>query len=82
MAKKNVRFYCKSCGHEELRWLGQCPGCHEWNTFVEAKMAAAEGKTKGSRGFSAGNKQPVGFGASGRHSGAAAAWPDWVRPRL
>ena len=32
--KKSV-FFCQNCGHEEAKWLGQCPGCREWNTFVE-----------------------------------------------
>jgi DNA repair protein RadA/Sms len=44
MAKsgKSVRtvFVCQQCGHEELKWLGRCPGCQEWNTFVEQKVAA------------------------------------------
>lgn len=33
-AKKSV-FFCQNCGHEESKWLGQCPMCREWNTFVE-----------------------------------------------
>ncbi len=28
-------FYCQSCGYESAKWMGQCPGCREWNTFVE-----------------------------------------------
>ena len=28
-------FVCQQCGREELRWLGRCPGCQEWNSFVE-----------------------------------------------
>ena len=32
--KKSI-FFCQNCGHEEAKWLGQCPGCGEWNTFVE-----------------------------------------------
>ncbi len=28
-------FYCQSCGYESSKWMGQCPGCREWNTFVE-----------------------------------------------
>lgn len=36
MAKaKNTAFFCKECGYESSKWLGQCPGCREWNTFVE-----------------------------------------------
>ena len=32
--KKSI-FFCQNCGHEEAKWLGQCPACKEWNTFVE-----------------------------------------------
>lgn len=33
--KSKTVFFCKDCGFESVKWLGQCPGCHEWNTFVE-----------------------------------------------
>lgn len=33
--KAKTVFFCKECGHESTKWLGQCPGCKEWNTFVE-----------------------------------------------
>ena len=33
-AKKTV-FFCQQCGYESAKWMGQCPGCREWNTFVE-----------------------------------------------
>lgn len=29
-------FFCKECGYESAKWMGQCPACKEWNTFVEA----------------------------------------------
>lgn len=35
MAKSGTIFFCKECGYESSKWLGQCPGCKEWNTFVE-----------------------------------------------
>ncbi|MDE7048182.1 MAG: DNA repair protein RadA, partial [Lachnospiraceae bacterium] len=37
MAKgKNATvFFCQSCGYESGKWMGQCPGCRQWNTFVE-----------------------------------------------
>ena len=38
--KKTVCF-CQNCGHEETKWLGQCPMCKEWNTFVEEKVIAS-----------------------------------------
>lgn len=34
-AKKKTVFFCQNCGYESAKWLGQCPACHEWNTFVE-----------------------------------------------
>lgn len=36
MAKgKTTVFFCQNCGYESSKWLGQCPGCKEWNTMVE-----------------------------------------------
>lgn len=35
MAKNRTVFFCKSCGFESTKWIGQCPGCKEWDTFVE-----------------------------------------------
>ena len=39
-------FYCKECGNESSKWLGQCPVCHEWNTFVEAKVTKSSQKVE------------------------------------
>ena len=36
MAKaKTTVFFCQNCGYESAKWQGQCPACHEWNTFTE-----------------------------------------------
>lgn len=35
MAKSKLIFYCKNCGNESSKWMGKCPACNEWNTFVE-----------------------------------------------
>lgn len=41
MAKsKKTVFFCKECGYESSKWLGQCPGCKEVGTFVEEPMGA------------------------------------------
>ena len=40
-AKKSI-FFCQNCGHEENKWLGQCPMCKEWNTFVEEKVSSVK----------------------------------------
>ena len=43
MAKaKNVVFFCKECGYESGKWLGQCPMCKEWNSFVEEPAVSAK----------------------------------------
>lgn len=35
MAKQKTKFCCQECGFESPKWLGKCPGCQSWNTFVE-----------------------------------------------
>lgn len=42
--KKSV-FFCQNCGHEENKWLGQCPMCKEWNTFVEEAVTVSKSST-------------------------------------
>ena len=42
MAKaKATVFFCQNCGYESAKWMGQCPACREWNTFVEEPAAAS-----------------------------------------
>lgn len=48
MAKNKTIFYCKECGYESGKWAGQCPGCKEWNTFVDAPKARKKSSSKGS----------------------------------
>ncbi len=40
-------FFCQSCGYESSKWMGQCPGCKEWNTFVEETVKPAAKPAKG-----------------------------------
>ena len=35
MSKVKTAFFCQNCGNESAKWLGKCPACNEWNTFVE-----------------------------------------------
>lgn len=35
MAKAKSTYFCQSCGSQSPKWLGKCPSCNEWNTFVE-----------------------------------------------
>lgn len=58
MAKaKATSFFCKECGYESPKWLGQCPGCRQWNTFVEELTAKKEPAAKRGLGASSGNGQ-------------------------
>ncbi len=40
-AKKTTAFFCQSCGYESSKWMGQCPGCRQWNTLVEEPVQTA-----------------------------------------
>ena len=53
MAKgKTMIFFCKECGYESSKWMGQCPGCKEWNSFVEEPVKKINAATSaGSRDF-------------------------------
>lgn len=49
--KKITVYFCQSCGYESSKWMGQCPGCREWNTFVEESLEKkAAGKIKSTPG--------------------------------
>ncbi len=37
-AKVTSMFFCQECGYESVKWMGQCPGCHAWNTLVEERI--------------------------------------------
>lgn len=41
--KTKTVFFCNNCGHESPKWLGKCPGCGEWNSFIEEKVAPGKG---------------------------------------
>jgi len=38
MTKTKTHFVCQSCGYQAPKWLGRCPGCQEWNTFIEERV--------------------------------------------
>lgn len=44
MSKVKKSFFCQSCGYESVKWLGQCPACGQWNSFVEEVIEKANGK--------------------------------------
>ncbi|MBO5293356.1 MAG: DNA repair protein RadA [Lachnospiraceae bacterium] len=54
MAKKSATvFFCQECGYESSKWMGQCPGCRRWNTFVEETVSTSKKSAAGSRGIAA-----------------------------
>ena len=46
MAKIKTTFFCQNCGYESAKWLGKCPACSEWNSFVEEKVQASAHKNE------------------------------------
>ena len=43
MAKtRTTAFFCSACGYESAKWMGQCPSCRQWNTFVEEPVGRKE----------------------------------------
>ena len=61
MAKaKKTAFFCQNCGYESAKWMGQCPACREWNTYVEDPMAAkTPAGNQGLGSHSAAGRKPV-----------------------
>ena len=57
MAKQKISYFCSECGYESAKWMGQCPSCGNWNTFVE--------QPAGSAGSSA-SRTPAKSGTAGR----------------
>ena len=44
MSKIRKTFFCRECGHESAKWIGKCPGCQAWNSFVEEIIDKGESK--------------------------------------
>jgi len=44
LAKSKTTFFCQSCGYESPKWLGKCPSCTNWNTFVEEVVQKEDNK--------------------------------------
>lgn len=44
MSKTKSSFFCQHCGYESAKWLGKCPSCNTWNTFVEEVIVKGSDK--------------------------------------
>ncbi len=60
--KKSTVFFCRECGYESAKWLGQCPGCKAWNSLVEETVSSPLTKTGSSKGAGLAN-QPTALSA-------------------
>src|SRR5436189_4003736 len=47
MSKVKKAFFCQNCGYESVKWLGQCPSCNQWNSFVEEIIQKETPKSNG-----------------------------------
>lgn len=45
MSKTKSSFFCQGCGYESAKWLGKCPTCNQWNTFVEEVIVKGNDKS-------------------------------------
>ena len=52
MAKEKIAYVCTSCGYDSPKWIGRCPACGEWNTFVEQKVGKTNKASEASSEFS------------------------------
>ena len=44
MSKTRSAFFCQECGYESTKWVGKCPSCNNWNTFVEEVIVKGSDK--------------------------------------
>ncbi len=45
---KNTKFECEHCGYQTTKWMGKCPDCNSWNSFIEIKEVKNKGKRQSS----------------------------------
>ncbi len=56
LKNKKTVYFCQECGYESSKWMGQCPGCKSWNSFVEEVVSSKKGAA--SSGSRASEKRP------------------------
>lgn len=59
MAKEKSVYVCSNCGQESPKWIGKCPGCGEWNTYVEEIIRKESGPKKVSTGMESVKTRPI-----------------------
>lgn len=51
MSKVKKAFFCQNCGYESVKWIGQCPSCNQWNSFVEEIIQKESPKNNGWKNY-------------------------------
>ena len=46
MAKSKTIYYCQNCGTESSKWIGHCPSCGEWNSYIEQVVSKSSGSAQ------------------------------------
>lgn len=59
MARVSSQYVCQKCGATSVKWLGKCPSCGEWNTYVEERVSKSKSKPLSVRGMIAVEGSPV-----------------------
>ena len=60
MAKQlKTMFYCKNCGAESPKWVGRCPACGEWNTYIEEPVAPKVSRSTSLLGHAGGERKVI-----------------------
>ncbi len=59
MGKNGYVYFCGECGYESSKWMGQCPGCKAWNSFIEEKVTSStKGKSAKTGSYRDAEKSP------------------------
>jgi predicted ATP-dependent serine protease len=58
MSKVKTAYFCQNCGYESTKWLGKCPSCQQWNTFVE-ELIQKDSKKAGGNDWQAYHEAPT-----------------------
>ena len=59
LKNKKTVYFCQECGYESAKWMGQCPGCKLWNTFVEETVSTKKPSSSGAMKSSEKRQEPV-----------------------
>ena len=59
MARQKSAFFCQNCGAQSPKWIGKCPSCGEWNTYVEEILGTAENQAWNDAGLKLPKTKPI-----------------------